>query len=79
MGGRSDGGCAAAAGVASVTGQSVSFLLAAALIGLTGSLARSVAVLAAGPLLAVVVVAAGFPETAGRDVDETSGPAWAVE
>jgi MFS family permease len=68
-----------AAGVASVTGQSMSFLLAAALIGLTGSLARSVAVLAAGPLLAVVVVAAGFPETAGRDVDETSGPAYAVE
>jgi MFS family permease len=61
-----------AAGVASVAGQSVSFLLAAVLIGLTGSLARSVAVLAAGPLLAVIVVAAGFPETAGRDVDETS-------
>jgi MFS family permease len=68
-----------AAGVASVAGQSVSFLLAAVLIGLTGSLARSVAVLAAGPLLAVVVVAAGFPETAGRDVDETSGAAYAIE
>jgi hypothetical protein len=59
----------------------VSFLLAAVLIGLiglTGSLARSVAVLAVGPLLAVVVVAAGFPETAGRDVDDTSAAAYAV-
>jgi MFS family permease len=61
-----------AAGVATVAGQSVSFLLAAALIGLTGTLARSVAVLAAGPLLAAVVVAVGFPETAGLDLDQTS-------
>jgi MFS family permease len=68
-----------AAGIATIAGQSGSFLLAAVLIGLTGSLARSVAVLAVGPLLAVVVVAVGFPETAGRDVDETSGAAYAIE
>lgn len=60
------------AGVATVGGQSASFLLAAALIGLTGSLARSVAVLAAGPLLALVLVATRFPETAGRELDETT-------
>lgn len=39
---------------------------------LTGTLARSVAVLAVGPLLAAVVVALGFPETAGLDLDQTS-------
>jgi MFS family permease len=60
-------------GVATVAGQSGSFLFAAALIGLTGSLARSVAVLAAGPLLALIVVAVGIPETAGKELDETAG------
>ena len=50
-----------AAGIARVTGTCISFVLAALLIGLTGSLARSVALLAAGPLLALVIVAAGLP------------------
>ena len=62
-----------ASGIASVAGQSGSFLLAGLLIGLTGSLAHAVAVLAVGPLVAVVLIAAGFPETAGRDLDQTSG------
>jgi MFS family permease len=61
-----------AAGIASVAGQSGSFLLAGWLIGVTGSLARSVAVLAAGPLIALVIVAAGFPETAGRELEVTT-------
>jgi len=61
-----------AAGIARVTGTCISFVLAALLIGLTGSLARSVALLAAGPLLALVIVAAGFPETAGRELEQTS-------
>ena len=54
------------------TGTCISFVLAALLIGLTGSLARSVALLAAGPLLALVIVAAGLPETAGRELEQTS-------
>jgi MFS family permease len=62
-----------ASGIASVAGQSGSFLLAGLLIGLTGSLARAVAVLAAGPLIALVLIVVGFPETAGRDLDQTSG------
>jgi MFS family permease len=61
-----------AAGIASVIGQTASFLLAAVLIGVTGSLARSVAVLAAGPLLALVLVVVGFPETASRELEDTS-------
>lgn len=60
-----------AAGVATVVGQSSSFVLAAALISLTGSLARSVAVLAAGPLLALVILAIAVPETAGRELDQS--------
>lgn len=62
-----------AAGLTGVIGQSASFLLAAWLIGVTGSLARSVAVLASGPLVALVIVAVGFPETASRELDQTSG------
>lgn len=62
-----------AAAIARVAGTCISFVLAALLIGLTGSLARSVALLAAGPLLALVIVAAGFPETAGRELEQTSG------
>lgn len=61
-----------AAGIARVAGTCISFVLAALLIGLTGSLARSVALLAAGPLLALVIVAAGLPETAGRELEQTS-------
>jgi putative MFS transporter len=61
-----------AAGAASVAGQCGSFLLAATLIRLTGSLAASVAVLAAGPVLAVAIVAARFPETAGQELEATS-------
>jgi len=62
-----------AAGVSGVVGQSASFLLAAWLIGATGSLARSVAVLACGPLLALAIIAVGYPETASKELDLTSG------
>jgi SHS family lactate transporter-like MFS transporter len=61
-----------AAGIATVVGQLASFLLAALLIDATGSLARSVAVLAAGPLIALILVIVGFPETAGRELEVTS-------
>lgn len=69
-----------AAGIATVAGQCSSFLLAAALIGLTGTLARSVALLAAGPLLALVILAVAVPETAGRELDEAAvGPTARLE
>jgi len=61
-----------AVGIATVAGQSASFLLAGVLTGVTGSLPRSVAVLAAGPLLALFLVATRYPETAGRELEETS-------
>jgi len=72
------------AGVATVSGQSASFLLAALLISMTGSLARSVAVLSAGPALGLVLVATRFPETAGRELQESAAgleagpPAFAI-
>jgi hypothetical protein len=59
------------AGAATVTGQCGSFLLAAVLVRLTGSLPLSVAALAAGPMTALAIVATGLPETAGRELDET--------
>jgi putative MFS transporter len=64
------------AAVATVAGQSGSLLLAGLLIGSIG-LGGSVAVLAAGPLIALIVVAAGFPETAGRELEVTSAEAGA--
>lgn len=60
------------AGFATVAGQSVSFLVAAALTGPTGRLDDSVAALAAGPALALVIVLLGFPETARRELEEIS-------
>lgn len=49
--------------------QAVSFLVAGALIG-AGSLPTAVLVLSAGPLLAAVLVAAFFPETGGRELED---------
>jgi MFS family permease len=61
-------------------GQSISFLVAGALIGGTGNLARTVVILSAGPLLAAVVVAVAFPETGGRELEEIAPePALVVE
>jgi len=61
-----------ASGIAGVLGQAASFLLAGVLIGITGSLARTVAVLGVGPLAALIVVVAGFPETASKELEVTS-------
>jgi MFS family permease len=61
-----------AAGAATVTGQCGSFLLAAVLLRLTGNLACTVAVLAAGPAAALATVAACLPETAGKELEETA-------
>jgi MFS family permease len=62
-------------GTAAIAGQCGSFLLAGELIGLTGSFAGSVTVLATGPAAALAIVATCCPETAGRDLDEPARPA----
>jgi MHS family proline/betaine transporter-like MFS transporter len=51
-------------------GQSTSFVVAGALIGGAGNLARAVLILSAGPLLAALLVAAFFPETGGRELED---------
>ena len=58
-----------AANLAMVVGQVASFVLAAALIGSVGNLTRAVLVLALGPLLAAVLIATRFPETAGAELE----------
>jgi MFS family permease len=51
-------------------GQSISFFVAGALIGSTGNLPHTVLILSAGPLVAAVIVAAAFPETGGKELEE---------
>lgn len=53
-----------------VTGQFLSFLLAGALIAKFGSLPRAVLVLALGPMMTIFLIAAFFPETKGRELEE---------
>jgi putative MFS transporter len=52
------------------TSQSLSFLVAGALIGGSGNLPNAVLVLSAGPLIAAVLIAAFFPETGGRELED---------
>lgn len=52
------------------TGQSLSFLVAGALMGGSASLPKAVLILSAGPLIAAALVAAFFPETGGRELEE---------
>jgi hypothetical protein len=47
-----------------------SFLLSAVLLRATGSPGRVVLMLALGPLLAAVSIAALFPETSGRELED---------
>lgn len=54
-------------------GQSASFLVAGALIGGTGNLARAVLILSAGPLISGVVIWVFFPETGGHELESISG------
>jgi len=51
-------------------GQSASFLVAGALIAGAGNLPKAVLVLSAGPLLAAVLIAAFYPETGGRELED---------
>jgi MFS family permease len=57
-------------GGARYLGQSISFLVAGALIGSTGNLPHTVLILSAGPVVAAVIVAAAFPETGGKELEE---------
>ena len=54
-----------------MAGSATGLALVSVLSGPLG-LGRSIAVLAGLPLIALVAVAVGFPETARRDLDETS-------
>jgi predicted MFS family arabinose efflux permease len=57
-------------------GQSMSFLVAGALIGGTGHLPRAVLLLSGGPLLAAVLVGVFFPETGGRELEDLTPAAF---
>jgi putative MFS transporter len=56
----------------SVTGSAVGLVAAGALAGPLG-IGSSIAVLAVFPLVTLVLVALRFPETAGRELEDTSG------
>ncbi len=59
--------------VARVAGQSVSFLLGALLIRVTGHLSTTSIILGIGPCAALLIVWLAFPETKGRELEEISG------
>ncbi|MFL5782802.1 MAG: MFS transporter [Thermoleophilaceae bacterium] len=56
----------------SVTGSALGLVVAGALAGPLG-IGHSIAVLAVFPLITLVLVALRFPETAGRELEDTSG------
>lgn len=53
-----------------VTGQFLSFFLTGLLIQSLGSLPRAVLVLGAGPVATIVIIAAFFPETKGKELGD---------
>jgi putative MFS transporter len=55
---------------AKYVGQSTSFLVAGALIAGAGNLPRAVLILSGGPLVAALLIAALFPETGGRELED---------
>ncbi len=59
--------------VAAVAGQAASFGLGGALITITGGLPGAATTLMLGPLCAVILFAKFFPDTHGRELEETSG------
>jgi MFS family permease len=61
----------------SVSGSAVGLVVAGALSGPLG-IGHAVAVLAVFPLVTLAIVALRFPETAGRDLEETSGEVAAI-
>jgi MFS family permease len=59
---------------AKYTGQFLSFVLAAGLIDVTGSLPRAVGVLMIGPVLAAVILVVTLPETASLELEAIGVP-----
>jgi len=59
--------------VAAVGGQAGSLALGGILISLTGGLPGAATVLMLGPIVAIVVFAVAFPDTHGRELEETAG------
>ncbi len=60
-------------GVAKVTGSATSLALGGVLLRVTGGLSQTTTILILGPLLAIAIVALCFPDTHGRELEETSG------
>lgn len=60
------------AGAARVAGQCLGFVAGGVLIASTSGLSTAVGLLALGPLVAIPLIALLFPETSGRDIDETA-------
>jgi len=61
------------ASVAKVSGSAASLALGGVLLRVTGGLPATTTVLALGPLVAIAIVALRFPDTHGRELEETSG------
>jgi putative MFS transporter len=60
--------------LAKVAGITASFGLGGVLLALTGSLSPTMTILGIGPLVGMIVVFAAFPDTHGRELEETSIP-----
>ncbi|MGK2930162.1 MAG: MFS transporter [Acidimicrobiales bacterium] len=58
--------------VAAVGGQAASFGIGGALISLTGGLPGAASILMLGPFVAVILFAVCFPDTHGRELEDTS-------
>ncbi|HSP03012.1 MAG TPA: MFS transporter [Acidimicrobiales bacterium] len=59
--------------VAAVGGQAGSLALGGVLISLTGGLPGAATVLMIGPIVAIAVFAVSFPDTHGRELEDTAG------
>lgn len=59
--------------VAAAVGQAGSLALGGVLISLTGGLPGAATALMAGPIVAIVVFALFFPDTHGRELEDTAG------
>ena len=58
--------------VAKVSGDATSLALGGLLLGVTGGLPLTATILAIGPLAAIFIIATRFPDTHGRELEETS-------
>lgn len=65
--------------IAAVGGQAASFGIGGLLITVFGGLPGAATALMAGPLLAVLLFATMFPDTHGRELEETSGTGLPVD